>query len=136
MLIVGEPQLRVAVLREHPFRLDHRLNDDGVERTGGKLDPLATQHPDGHGIAIGLEVALELVRASDLERQRADEVHEGTIIERFGDRWLLTLVVRAVVVRSPLGEDLVATLALLLTLVLALIEAERGHIVRREPALE
>ena len=60
--------------------------DDRVEGARGHAYALAAQHADRHGIAVGLEVAVELVRPADLERYGPDEEQERPVVERVGDR--------------------------------------------------
>jgi hypothetical protein len=135
-VVVGDPHLGPAALGEDPVRLDRGLDDHGVEGAGGHGHALATQHAQRHRIAIGLEVLLEAVGLPDRQRHGADVVQERAVVERRPGRRKLALVVAQIVVGAAFGEDLVARRALVGPLVLVLVEAQRGEVVAREPALE
>src|SRR5688500_7317515 len=132
--IIGEPDLGLAAFREDAFRLDGRLDDDGLEGTSGNGDLLAAQYANLHRVPIRPEIPVELVRLPDLEGHRPDEIQERAVVEGVGDRRLLVL---PVLYKSLLvGEDLEVALAVTPTLVQVLAEAERAEGPCVDPALE
>src|SRR5207244_11170264 len=63
-----------------------RPHDDRIPLSPGGPHLLSLEHLDDHRIALGTEVAVELVALADLERNRANPVQEGRVVERIGDR--------------------------------------------------
>src|SRR6185437_4377786 len=132
--IVAQPDLGLTALGKQSLRLDHRLNDDGVERTRRHGDFLLPQHFHDDGIALGAEVAIERVRLANLERYRAHEIEKRAVIQWIGDAghyWVPVLLHL-----GPLGPDVVVPFLLVVHLVNLLHEAARRERAGIEPALE
>src|SRR5262245_36418420 len=130
--IVGQPDFRLAGLGEQAFGLDLRLEDEGVEFTGGDLDPLSPVDADDHRVALGVVVPVELVGLADLERHGSHEIDERPFVERFGDARLFLPVAD---VDLALRVELVRLVCLVARFVDVLDVLQRDERCGIEPAL-
>src|SRR6185437_1604083 len=101
---------------------------------GGHLDVLATEHANGDRIPVWSEVAIELVGSADFERDGADEIEKGAVVERQRNRGCFGF---AFFQHDPaLRHDLESPLAVMMTLAELLPVTQRHEIVDIHPALE
>ena len=69
-------------LLENPAALHDRPDEHGRNPTGGNVQGIATEDLQHHGVAVGPEVAVELVPLSILQLDRPDEVEERRVVQR------------------------------------------------------
>src|SRR6266550_828679 len=135
-LVVRKPHLGVSVLGKNSLGLDNRLDDDRIESSGWDLHCFPANYLDAHRIAIRTEVTVKVISLAHLERNRAQEVQERSVIERLTDgfllfRWLL----RGLNEDRPFRIDLEPALGILSALLELLHETQRRQRLRIHPAL-
>src|SRR5512146_1548748 len=92
-VVVGEPDLRVAVLRETAARLDRWTNDCRGKGAGTNRARVFADAREDDRISVGYEIPVVAPRLANADAGRAHGVDERAVVEWIGDAGLRRVVV-------------------------------------------
>src|SRR5690606_33887148 len=130
--VVAHVDANDALTAVAPRVLDAHLELHGGEPPGAGLDGVPANHANRGRVARLVVVAVEAEERVSVQRQGADEVHEGELVERMLGAEL-TLATGAILPAAVVRIELDRLLVLRERMPLLLEEAHAGHAVRIQP---